>query len=237
LVGVAPGVIMLPKDETVPIEIGIAQLKASPLYSFQFGPKEIKNGKVDLVATRYQAEKGRDVIYLAPNVSEQIWIDYFDKRSYSIRLPSGWDTGAGGFLNKRGYRDAFVANDGKLEISEKYASGAPHVAYSAEKGMAVNLQNPINWSGARVVGYQGGMFNPYLLQTEKWTIISNPTGATIFTADGEQGKTTSTISITKSLSAFVVLQLDGYQQCAHVDCDKKETPGSIILTCNLKKLQ
>jgi hypothetical protein len=237
LVGVAPGAITLASNETVPVEIGIAQLKNSPLYSFQFGPKEIKYGRVGVVTTNYQFAKDRSLMYLEPNSKEEVSLTRLAERAYLIKLSSGSDTGAGGFLNKRGYEESFVAKGGKVEVSDKYTSGALHLAYNAEKGGIINLKDPSDWSGASLVDYQGGMFTPYQQQTEKWTIISNPVGAKIFTPDGEQGRTTNTISIAKSLSAFVVLQLEGYQQCTQADCDKRETPGSITFTCNLKKLR
>lgn len=249
LAGVAPGIVFLPANELVPIEIGLAQFKFSPLYSFEFGPDIVKSGAVTLISTNYTLDKGIGSVILSPNTTKKITIDALNSNSYSITLPERpRDHG-------KEIQDFWSVDDKSLrpketgipvKTSETYTSSALHLSYKKSVGdvdKTVLLDNPSDWSGARFVEYPGGLFDPYshgILNpysiSDKWTIISSPEGATIFTADGQQGKTNSTVNITKSLSAFVVLELDGYQQCSEAECDKTEpAAGSIMLRCNLKK--
>jgi len=80
-----------------------------------------------------------------------------------------------------------------------------------------------------------GVLQGYDLPTEQWTIISKPTGAIIYTEVGAQGSTTSTVSIAKTSSSFVVLKKDGFRQCLSKECQRQNTSQGVTLICELKK--
>jgi hypothetical protein len=245
LSGVVPGVVFLSADESVPIEIGLAQFKFSPLYSFEFGPDVIKRGTITVVATNYNLDRNKCIVIVKPNTIKTLTLNKLTGNYYSVRLPIFDGDSSGSFkefwakvqdkgINSINHAGANIP----VDFSDDYTRSALHLSYNAhiESNKTVLLKNPADWSGARYVGFSGGLFDPFYADTEKWTIVSTPEGATIFTAEGDRGKTNSTVSITKSLSSYVVLQLDGYQQCAQTECVRSEpSPGEITLKCDLKK--
>jgi hypothetical protein len=241
LSGVVPGVVFLSADESAPIEIGLAQFKFSPLYSFEFGPDAIKRGTITLITTNYKLDEDKKIVFLNPNTTKTLTLNKISDNSYSIILPASennisntfkefWTKGDNHFKNA----DADIP----VKSSDNYTNNSLHLSYNAnvEANKTVLLQNPADWSGAHYASFPGVLFDPFRTDSQKWTITSNPEGATIFTADGDRGKTNSTISITKSLSSYIILQMTGYLQCVQTDCNRSElSPGSILLKCDLKK--
>jgi hypothetical protein len=240
LAGIIPGTVSLPINETVPIEIGIAQFKFSPLYSFKFGLEAVKTGSVTLVTTNYIMDKATGSIILKPNTTKKLAIRKLRSNDYSVtlpQLPRGaqeirelWNK-----VDESGNKiDAGIT----IKASPEYASNALHLGYkeSGEFDKTLPLKNPSDWSGGHLVEYSGGLFDPFHAILEKWTIVSSPEGALIYSADGKQGATNATVSVSKSLSSFIILRLDGYRQCSEAECDKTETvSGSVTLRCALKK--
>jgi hypothetical protein len=114
-------------------------------------------------------------------------------------------------------------------------SGLDHVSFDKSKDHTVSLAYKVDqaWSGA--LATLSGVLNGYDLPTEQWTIVSKPTGASIYTEAGPQGSTTSTISVARTSSGFVVLKKDGYQQCMSTNCDRQNTAQGVTLICQLKK--
>jgi hypothetical protein len=241
LSGVVPGVVFLSADESAPIEIGLAQFKFSPLYSFEFGPDAIKRSAINLITTNYKLDEDKKIVFLDPNTTKTLTLNKISDNSYSIVLPAPensipdafkefWTKGDNHFK----YIDANIP----VKSSDDYTKGSLHLSYNAsvEANKTVLLQNPADWSGAHYASFSGVLFDPFRTDSEKWTITSKPEGATIFTADGDRGKTNSTISIAKSLSSYIILQMTGYLQCVQSDCNRSEpSPGSILLQCDLKK--
>jgi hypothetical protein len=87
LSGLVPGAVFLSADETVPVEIGVAQFKFSPLYSFEFGPDAIKNGTVTAVLTKYDLNKEKGLVFLGPNTTKKLTLEKIGSTAYYIKLP------------------------------------------------------------------------------------------------------------------------------------------------------
>jgi hypothetical protein len=239
LAGVAPGIVTLPSNDSVPVEIGIEQLKFGPLYSFEFGPNELKEQQIDLISTSVSAgaathdEKSK-LFVLNPNTKLSITLTKKTNNSYSVILPDVSYREIDKYINLKksdadNYGD-FV--ELPLKTADNYSTKFPHLSYDKAEQKTVFLEGSAKWSGAYV-----GFFDPFHPETEKWTIVSNPNGATIFTSSGQKGITTSIVDMPKSVSSFVVLQMTGYRQCVEQDCEKSETMSrSVTLKCDLKKL-
>jgi hypothetical protein len=90
LSGIAPGVIALPSQQEVPVEIGVAQLNNSPLYTFKFGQEALKNRKVEVVTTNIgpvSAFKTK-VLTLYKDIVKTVELVRVKDNLYSIKLPS-----------------------------------------------------------------------------------------------------------------------------------------------------
>jgi hypothetical protein len=241
LAGIAPGTVMVPKGLEA-IEIGIAQLSPSPLYSFTLGPKETAEHVTEVVMSTFEFGASKDHgfwsgLLLNPNIRKSIKLEETKPGSYSMVLPAQPFQSISKYWAARSaelsQRDWFGTVSSANNNSDK--SGYSHFGYGKHEGQIV-AQNDMSggaWSGA--IAKMSGLFEGYDLPTENWTIISNPSGATIYTDGGHQGSTTSTIRIAKTGSMFIVLKKDGYQQCLLKDCQKSDTKGGVMLTCDLKK--
>src|SRR5689334_11474606 len=64
LAGVIPGSVVIPNGpDSVTVEIGIAQLSPTPIYSFAVGPKNLAEGTIEMTASTFGfgARKGENV--------------------------------------------------------------------------------------------------------------------------------------------------------------------------------
>jgi hypothetical protein len=245
LSGIAPGVIALPSQQEVPVEIGVAQLNNSPLYTFKFGQEALKNRKVEVVTTNIgpvSAFKTK-VLTLYKDIVKTVELVRVKDNLYSIKLPSTPYLEVTEFENDN---KEFGALPVKKADDYGYSS---HLIYDKVDDKTVSMGSFDRWSGANMIAFTTGGIG-YKSEKQKWTINSNPPGADIYTDAyiGPVGKTTSTVDIVRSTSSWVILRIEGYtqciiqmdeyRQCTPKDCTKNEgTDGSVSLTCNLTKVQ
>jgi hypothetical protein len=250
LSGIAPGIIALPSQESVPVEIGIAQLDESPLYSFNFGPEALKANKLDVVIANIDpislAEK--NFLILHKDAVKSLDLTKINDGVYELKLP-----GAAPLTVARsaGKNNIFVGVS--VKKADDYGLSS-HLVYNEGERKAVSMGNSDNWSGTNTVAFSTGAIGnglSYVPERQKWTIQSAPEGADIYTdthPGRSVGKTNSTVDVTESISSYALLKMDGYQQCViqmngyqqctEKDCRKDEsTDGSVTYVCNLKKVQ
>jgi hypothetical protein len=246
LAGVAPGTIVgsrtFPLDAE--IEIGIAQLSPNPLYSFALGPKSFADRRVEVVMSTFgfgfsNTDRLWSGLLQSPNIKKLIALEETKPGSYSVVLPAQpyqdvakyYATKVDGTLKQSRFGTVSKENN------QSGALGFVHLGYNKAEGRTVPVDGKTDgvWSGS--YAKKAGLFDGLDLPTERWTVISNPPDATIYTAEGPQGSTTTTISIAKTGSTYVILKKDGYQPCLHKDCQRTDTKGGTVLTCNLKKLR
>jgi hypothetical protein len=244
LAGIAPGTVSIPTGpDSFPIEIGIAQLSPNPLYSFVLGPTNIGERTALVVMSSFEvgAPKGKDVwsgLFLNPNTRQAVKLEQTKPGSYSIVLPAGpfqqiskyWTIKSAELSKDDWFGTVSQANDNSSK------SVYSHVGYNKGGGqiLLLNESPGVAWSGAHA---KAGLLQGLDLDSEQWTVVSNPSGAAIHTDTGPQGFTTSTIRIVKTGGMYIVLKKDGYRQCPLEDCQKRDTRGGVMLTCNLKKLR
>jgi hypothetical protein len=94
LAGVAPGTVAIPDGpDNVAVEVGIAQLSPTPLYTFEIGPKSFAEGTVEVTMSAFEfgASRGEGVwsgLTLSPNIRRLIKLETTLPDSYSISLPA-----------------------------------------------------------------------------------------------------------------------------------------------------
>jgi hypothetical protein len=245
LSGVVPGIFALRSGDTVPIEVGVAQLTYTPLYSFVFGPNQLENKTTIVIQTNLITSTGGKLT-LAPNTANSIPISKITENRYAIKLPdSQFDPNAEleSYFHVRRQTNIPVYAEIPVQKSRAYPDseftrGNLHVTHDTSTNAMIFSKQAKQWSGARVTNYNVGILHsPYRPETERWTVESTPEGASIITSEGEKGMTNSTIDVNKSLSEYVVVKKEGYMQCPEEECKKQETAsGSITLTCVLKSL-
>lgn len=240
---------MVVRDKVgVAVEIGIKQLRPSPLYSFVLGKKEFDEQAVEVVLTslifgNFGAKDDKGSVFLTPNTKQSIPLKKIGPDVYSLVLPAYPYSRIAKYWEKSAGQSKSGSELGKLSTTtySDMNSGADHRTYSQSKSKTVYLKygSDAEWSGARNEGHFAsyGIGGGLGLDRENWTIISSPPGATIYTDEGPKGLTTSTISIAKTGSMFVVLQKDGFQQCVQKDCKATQTTDGTVLTCELKKMR
>jgi hypothetical protein len=244
LAGVVPGSIAIPnRPDKVTVEIGIAQLSPTPIYSFAVSPKTFAESTVEVTMSAFEfgVAKGEGVwsgLALEPNTRKSVKLEKMQPEGYSISLPAQPFQGLAKYFASRTSElpkgRTWFGTVTKAQ-NASVATGVDHFSFDKTDNRPVLLANKSDqtWSGAQTTW--SGVLNGYDLPTEQWTIISKPTGAMIYTEAGAQGTTTTTISIAKTGSAFVVLKKDGYRQCIAKDCDRQASGGSVTLTCQLKR--
>jgi hypothetical protein len=245
LSGVVPGIFALRSNETVPIEVGVAQLTYTPLYSFEFGPNQLENRTATVIETNLNTSIGGKVT-LSPNTASSIPVMKLSGNSYALKLPDSRidpNSELESYFNLQRRVNVPVSAEIPIQKSMAYpdsefAKGNFHVTQDKNTHETVFSTQPKQWSGARITNYNLGILhNPYKPETEKWTVESTPDGASIITSEGEKGMTNSTIDVNRSLSEYVIVKKEGYMQCPEEECQKRETAsGSITLTCVLKSL-
>ena len=246
LSGLIPGIITLPTQDSAPVEIGIAQLSRSPLYSFDFAPEVLKTKKLNVVTTDIDPVSSfkANFFILHRDTVKTVELRTIHDNLYELRLPS---TPYVAIEKIEGKNDKFEALP--VKKAEDYGSSL-HVIYDKNDGRSVSMGDSNRWSGTNTIAFANGGIG-YIDQIQKWMIQSKPEGADIYTdthPGHSVGKTNSTVEVTKSISSYAllkmdgyqqcVIQMDGYQQCTEKDCDKEEgNDGTVTFTCNLKKVQ
>jgi hypothetical protein len=244
LSGMVPGIIMMPSQVSVPVEIGIAQLNRSPLYSFNFGPEVLKAKKVDIVTTNIDpiSDSKNNFLTLHKDLVETVKLTKIHDNVYGLTLPSTAYLAIEKFKGESKEFGVFP-----VKKAEDYGLSS-HLIYDKSDQKIVSLGTSDSWSGTNVIAFVPGGIG-YVSEKQKWTIVSKPEGADIYTdahPGYSAGKTNSTVEVTKSISSYAllkmkgyqqcVIQMDGYQQCTERDCIKDEdTDGSVTFTCNLTK--
>jgi hypothetical protein len=176
LSGIAPGVIALPSQQEVPVEIGVAQLNNSPLYTFKFGQEALKNRKVEVVTTNIgpvSAFKTK-VLTLHKDIVKTVELVRVKDNLYAIKLPSTPYLEITEFENDN---KEFGALPVKKANDYGYSS---HLIYDKVDDKTVSMGNFDRWSGANMIAFTTGGIG-YKSEKQKWTINSNPPGADIYT--------------------------------------------------------
>lgn len=238
LAGVAPGTINLPNErDGVVIEIGIPRLGPNPIYSFVIGSAQIEKARTEVIISNFSlmqflGKNAQKYVALAPNSKQEVVIRREGQNSISVVLPAGPYQIAAGLWTKPASPDPNEKRFTTLaaDVNDSAKFGLKHFRYRTAEEKAVGVST--SWSGSI---QNAGLFDRNDLPKKQWTIISNPGGANIFTDEGPQGTTTTTIQISTTSGLFVVLKKDGYAECPHTQCRREDTQGSVMLTCDLKK--
>jgi hypothetical protein len=199
-------------NKDAPLHRAIERVGAVPLYTFAIGPKSFAEGTVEVTMSAFEfgASRGEGVwsgLTLSPNIRRLIKLERTLPDSYSISLPAQVFQGLAKYWASRlnelpKDRNWFGTVAQSQNASTK--AGLDHLSFDKSKNHSVLLayKPDQTWSGAyTTMAGMSGVLRGYDLPTEQWTIISKPTGATIYTDGGPQGSTTSTISIAKTVGA------------------------------------
>ena len=244
LSGIAPGIITLPSQETVPVEIGVAQLNQSPLYSFTFDSSVLKAKKLNVVITNIGSTFDFKAVILNKDAIKTLPLVRIRNNVYAITLPSASYLKIENFQNDHKIVEALP-----VKKAEDYGFSS-HLIYDKSEQGVVPLGSSSSWSGTNMIVFSRGGIG-YFPERQKWTIQSKPEGADIYTDSHPGrpvGKTNSTVEVTEFISSYAILKMDGYQQCViHMDdyqqctekdCSRSEgVDGSVTFTCTLKKIQ
>jgi hypothetical protein len=246
LSGIVPGIIALPSEGSATVEIGVAQLNQSPLYSFNFSPEVLNTHKLDIITANIDqisvAEK--NFLILHKDFVKSIELTRIVDKVYGLKLP-----GIAPLLVTKYKEKSDVFADVSVKKADDYGLSS-HLIYNESEQKAVSMGSADNWSGTNTIAFATGGIG-YISERQKWTIQSQPPGAEIYTETNpgrSEGKTNSTIEVTKSISSYAILKMNGYeqcvihmneyQQCTEKDCSKDESAdGSVTFTCTLKKVR